>query len=65
MSLALVVSRKSNIYWAKAFALHMFFQFYREFTPDLLNEFFANEKIYSPVFPKQNNKIKVEEGNSR
>lgn len=42
----------------------MFFQFYREFTPDLLNEFFVNEKI-TPIYPKPNSKIKVDEGNSR
>ena len=45
--------------------MHMFFQFYREFTPELLNEFFANEKISSLIVPKPNNKIKVDEGNSR
>lgn len=55
----MVVSRKSDIYWAKAFTMHMYLQFYKEFTPDLLHDFYADEKLKIDIGNKPNNEIKV------
>ena len=54
-TVALVVSRKSDPSWARAFAMHMFLQFYREFTDSLL------EEIYGNASKDTSDKIKVDD----
>jgi hypothetical protein len=57
------VSKRSDIYWAKSFAMYMYLQFYREFTPELLNDFYANEPPQDfEIYKIAKSAIKVEEG---
>lgn len=45
MSVAVVVSKRTDVYLAKAFAMYMFLQFYKEFTPDLIKDFYQNDRL--------------------
>lgn len=55
------MSRKSDDSWAKTFAMYMFQQFYKEFTPELLKDFYGNERFKLNKLPKVN-EIKVDDG---
>jgi hypothetical protein len=66
VSLALITTKQTNLYWANAFAMHLFLQFYREFTPELLNEFFSPDIEFdynTQKEPKSSGVIIVDEGN--
>jgi hypothetical protein len=45
VSLAVVVSKKTDVFLGKAFAMYLFMQFYKEFTPDLLKDFYQHDKL--------------------
>jgi hypothetical protein len=62
ITFALVVSRKSDSSWSKTFAMYMFQQFYKEFTPDLLTDFFGNDKLKLNKLFEKVNEIKINDG---
>lgn len=60
LTIAVVTSKKTDQTYARAFTMYMYLQFYREFTPDLLKEFFGSEKYTRAEMPKHKDTIKVE-----
>lgn len=42
--------------------MYLYLQFYKEFTPDLLQDFYGDDKFPGFRLAKQNQEIRVEEG---